>query len=282
MREINGRVGAALFLDRLLTPSVDSFAPADDVHLRQYVDLALRGAFPEAVLYLDGLARQNWLESYIEQLVTRAAPAAGGGRDPEKLRRYLEVLAINSAGIVEDKTLHDAAGVSRRTGDAYHQLLQNLFVVEALPAWASNRISRLVRAPKRYLVDPSLIGAILRLDPTTVFRDGNMLGRLVETFVASQIRPELSVATTRPRWYHLRDKGGRHEIDLVIEFGGGRVAGIEITVSAAPSQVDARHLAWLRDELGDRFVTGVVLHTGPRPFRLAENIFAAPISTIWT
>ena len=67
----------------------------------------------------------------------------------------------------------------------------------------------------------------------------------------------------------------------VIEFGAGRVAGIEIKATAAPSEVDGRHLAWLRDELGDRFVTGVVLHTGPRPFRLAENIFAAPISTIW-
>jgi hypothetical protein len=37
---------------------------------------------------------------------------------------------------------------------------------------------------------------------------------------------------------------------------------------------------WLRDELGDRFASGVVLHTGPSAFELADRIVAAPISTL--
>jgi hypothetical protein len=40
-------------------------------------------------------------------------------------------------------------------------------------------------------------------------------------------------------------------------------------------------LAWLRDQLGDRFVAGVVLRTGPATFRLADRITAPPISTLW-
>ncbi len=38
---------------------------------------------------------------------------------------------------------------------------------------------------------------------------------------------------------------------------------------------------WLRDELADRFVAGVVLHTGPRLFHLDDRIVAAPICTLW-
>jgi hypothetical protein len=95
------------------------------------------------------------------------------------------------------------------------------------------------------------------------------------------VRPELSFAESLPRWYPLRDKAGRHEIDLVIEFGGGRVAGIEIKANAVPGRADARHLVWLREELGDRFLPGVVLHTGPSTFELADRIFAAPVSTLW-
>ena len=57
--------------------------------------------------------------------------------------------------------------------------------------------------------------------------------------------------------------------------------GIEIKASAAPGAADARHLAWLRDELGDRFVGGVVLHTGPRLYELGRKILAAPISVLW-
>ncbi|MBL8944098.1 MAG: hypothetical protein JNK45_13160, partial [Myxococcales bacterium] len=50
----------------------------------------------------------------------------------------------------------------------------------------------------------------------------------------------------------------------------------------APGPDAAKHLAWLRDELGDRFVAGVVLHTGPRAFALGERIIAAPICTLWS
>ena len=281
VREISGRVGTPLFLDRLLSANVESLGPGANADLADYLDLALRGGFPEPALRLGGLARQVWLDSYVEQLITRDAPAVAGTRDPDRLRRYLEALAVNSAGVVEDKTLYDAVGINRKTAYAYEQLLRNLLILEALPAWESNRFSRLTRTPKRYLVDPSIVAAVLRLDSAAVLRDGNLLGRMIDTFVAAQIRPELAVAESRARWYHLRDKGGRHEIDLVIEFGGGRVASIEIKANAAPSRNDARHLEWLRDELGDRFVSGVVLHTGPRAYELAEKIFAAPISTLW-
>lgn len=281
VREITGRVGGELFLDRLLTADVASLGPAEEADLADYLDLALRGGFPEPALRLEGLARQAWSDSYTEQLITRDAPAVAGERDPEKLRRYLEALAVNTSGVVEDKTLYEAVGINRRTADAYEQLLRNLLILEAVPAWSSNRLTRLIRTPKRYLVDPSLVSSTLRLDRAAVMRDGNLLGRLLDTFVAAQIRPELVIAQSRPRWYHLRDKGGRHEIDLVVEFGGGRVAGIEIKASAAPTRHDARHLEWLREALGDRFASGVVLHTGPRTFQLSEQIYAAPISTLW-
>ncbi|MGF1664261.1 MAG: hypothetical protein ACFCVG_17660 [Kineosporiaceae bacterium] len=38
---------------------------------------------------------------------------------------------------------------------------------------------------------------------------------------------------------------------------------------------------WLRDELGEGFGTGVLLHTGPRAFELAERILAVPVSSLW-
>ena len=281
VRETNGRIGGALFLDRLVDADPATLGPADDTDLAGYLDLAVRSGFPEPALRLTGLARQAWLDSYVDQLITRDVPAIGGARDPDRMRRYLEALAVNSAGVFQDKTLYEAVGIDRKTAVAYDQLLKNLLVLEALPGWESNRLSRLTRQAKRYLVDPAMITTVLRLDSSAVLRDGHLLGRLIDTFVAAQIRAELSLATSRPRWHHLRDNNGRHEIDLVIEFGGGRVAGIEIKAGAAPRRSDAKHLEWLRDELGERFVAGVVLHTGPRAFELADRVIAAPISTIW-
>ena len=68
---------------------------------------------------------------------------------------------------------------------------------------------------------------------------------------------------------------------MLVELGGFRVIGIEVKASAAPSRADAKHLAWLRDEIGDRFVAGVVLHTGPRSYPLGERITAAPLACLW-
>jgi len=197
------------------------------------------------------------------------------------LRRYFEAVALNSAGAVESKTLYDAVGIDRRTAGGYDRLLADLSVVEEVPAWLTNRLSRLVKGSKRYVVDPSLVGAALRLDRSAVLRDGDLLGRMLDTFVAAQVRPEVALSPRRPRLYHLREKNGRHEVDLLAEIGADQVVAVEVKATAAPTRDDGRHLAWLRDQLGERFLAGAVLHTGPRAFSLGERIHALPIASLW-
>jgi predicted AAA+ superfamily ATPase len=280
-RELSRRTEGRLFLDHLADTGVDEITSPDAWNLRDYLEAATRGGFPEPALSLDADGRQDWLESYLDQLVTRDAPTLGTARDPDRLRRYLEVEALSTAGQPTDTTMAAAAGVDRRTAAAYQQLLSNLLVLDVVPAWTSNRLTRLARTPKRYLSDPSLVAGALRLDATGVLRDGDMLGRLLDTFVAAQVRAELPMATSRPRLYHAREQGGAHEVDLVVEFGGRRVAGIEVKATAAPRRSDAVHLEWMRKNVGDRFVAGVVLHTGSARIRFDETLWALPISSLW-
>jgi predicted AAA+ superfamily ATPase len=278
--EQRGRPKTEPLLDRLARGD-DLRVPREVPDLRGYVELALQSGFPEAALSLSGRTRARWLESYLDQLLTRDAVHVAGSRDPEKLRRYFEAYALNSAGIVEDKSLFDAAGLTRKTATAYEQLLINLLVIDRVQPWASNRLKRLVRSPKRYLVDAALLAGILRLDANAIIREGDLLGRLLDTFVASQLRSELALAKCQPRLYHLRQEQGRHEIDLLAEVSARRVIAIEVKASAAPAREASQHLTWLRDQLGQRFVRGVVLHTGPRAYELEERILAAPIATLW-
>lgn len=281
LRELRGNVEEPGFLDLLSGGDVDALAVADPPpDLPAYLELALTGGFPEVVLRLTGPARTAWLDSYLDQLLTRDA-ALLTGRAPVQLRRYFEALALNSAGVVEDKTLYDAAGINRKTAAAYERLLANLLITDEVPAWLTNRLSRLVKGGKRYIVDPSLLGAALRLDVAAVLRDGDLLGRLLDTFVAAQLRPEAALSEGRPRLHHLRERNGRREIDLLAELSADRVVAVEVKATAAPTRDDGRHLAWLRDQLGDRFLAGAVLHTGPRVFRLGERVFAVPIAALW-
>lgn len=280
-REITGSISAPNPLD-VLAEGDPLALPVErsPLDLPQYIDLAVRGGFPEAAVRGDDRARERWLASYVDHLITRDAMSVSA-RDPVRLASYFEALALNSAGIVSDSTLIEAAGIDRKTADAYERLLQNLFVLDVVPAWLTNRLSRLIKTPKRYITDPSLIVAALRLDADSILRDGVLLGRVLDTFVAAQLRPEMSVSSRRPKLFHLREKNGRREIDMLAELGGDRVIAFEVKASAAPSRSDAAHLEWLRERLGDRFVCGVVLHTGPSAFALSERVAAVPISSLW-
>ena len=276
-----GRPDIVPLLDRLVQGQ-HLAAPARPPDLRDYVELSLRGGLPEAALLLTGEARRRWLESYVENVVTRDVEAIEPARDPSRLRRYFQAYVVCTGRVVDETTLLESAGVARGTARAYERLLEALMVVERMPAWFTNRLKRLVRAPKRFVTDTGLVTGALRIDVDDALRDGDLLGRLLETFVVAQLRAEAVVAESRPRLHHLRVAQGRHEVDLVAEYPGGRVAGIEVKADAAPGPEAAKHLRWMRDRLGRRFVGGLVLHTGPRVYPLDDGIMAAPIATLWT
>ena len=284
-REVRGNVGSDRpgFVDRLATADPDQLAGADrETSIPDYVELALRSGFPEiATSPLADEDRAAWLDGYLGQLLTRDAHALDPRRDVQRMRRYFEVLALNTAGTPSEASLFDAAGINARTAAAYDHLFENLFVTERVPAWTTNRLSRVSVMPKRYLLDPALAAAAGRFTASAVLRDGNLLGRMVDTFALAQLRPEVAIPGSRRRAHYLRTRGGRQEIDLIVELGDGLVLALECKAGAAPSTRDARHLVWLREQLGDRFVAGAVLHTGPDVFVLGDRIFAVPLSAMW-
>ena len=280
LRERHGRLAGKGLIDHLVDGTAPELPP-DVPDLRGYVEIALRSGFPELALGPDNpAARQRWLASYIDHVVTRDA-AQIADRDPVKMRRFIDAYAASSAGVVNDMTLVQAAGINRRTAVAYESLLANLLLVDRIPAWTSNRLTRLAKAPKRHLVDPALIAGALQIDVNGVMRDGDLLGRVIESFVVAQFRAEHAINPFPQRFSHLRQDGGRREIDLIIEPGGGRVIAVEAKATGAPRAGDARHLKWLRDELGDAFVAGLVMHTGPRAYALGDRITALPIAALW-
>ena len=265
-----------------LTDAEEVRLPKHRPDLVDYVDRAIRGGFPAVALQaMSAEMRDAWLDSYVAQLITRDAHELEPGRDSAKLGRYLQALAAHSATEIDHKTLYDAAGIDRRTAVAYDSLLESLFVVEQVQSWDANRLKRLTSTPKRYLVDPSMMAAVLGATAASVLNDGTLLGRTIDTFVTSQLRPEVTLLSRRSGRHHVRTKNGREEIDILIETPDGRLIALEVKATAGPSRADARHLAWLRDSIGDRFVAGAVLHTGPDVFSLGDRILAVPICAFW-
>ena len=79
-------MGGGSALDLLFAGAVEELAPPpEELNLRHYVDMSLRGGFPEAALQTREPLRRRWLASYIDQVVQRDAALAGESRDPQRV-----------------------------------------------------------------------------------------------------------------------------------------------------------------------------------------------------
>jgi predicted AAA+ superfamily ATPase len=285
-RERRGLVdlGQPTFLGRVAASGADDFTvPADTPVIDDYVTMALRGGFPE-LAYRDRTDRagRTWLTSYLDDLVTRDAAAFDSAKDPVKLRRYLRVVALNNAGMVSDATLYRAADINAKTATAYEHLLENLYLLDVVPAWTANRLHRLLKQTKRYIIDSGLGAVAADLDAATVLGDADLVGRYFDAFATSQLRPEIAASQPRPVLHHLRMEAGRHEVDLIAEIGASRIVAIEYKAGSAPNKDDARHLFWLKDQLGADFTAGVVVHAGPGIYNLGDRVYAIPLCAMWS
>lgn len=282
-RELCGQANQGhFFFDKLATGDLEAFTAAtDQPDLRGYLQAALRSGFPTAALHTPETQIQQWLKNYLEQLLERDLIGYSNGVSLNKFDKYFRALSANSAGSPADSTIFNAAGITRETASSYDKTLEALFLAESVEHWSNNTLKQLTRQPKRYVLEAAFLAAQLNLDIDGVFANGDLIGRLIDTFVMAQLRPEVSAAANGTKLFHLRTGGGRREIDVVAQRSDGSILALEIKASATPTLSDARHLIWLRDQLGERFVGGAVLHTGPGIFPLEEQILALPISTLW-
>ncbi len=284
-REINKSIAKRneTFFDLLADESFDGslLLPEHCPDANEYVDMALASGFPEARNRKSERTRLAWIDSYIDHLVGRDIELVGAVRNPLTLRRYLAAVAANTAGTPSLQSLITAASIDRETANRFDGLLERLFITEQVPAWTSNRLSRVSSTKKRYLCDPALVGSLIGLDRRSIVRSADLLGRIIDTFVASQIRPELSLGKLPVTMFHVR-QDGRREIDLILERKDGALVAIEVKAGTTVDRSDARHLIWLRDQCdAATFRAGVLFYTGRFVRQLDERVWAIPICALW-
>jgi predicted AAA+ superfamily ATPase len=109
---------------------------------------------------------------------------------------------------------------------------------------------------------------------------GSAAGSLMENFVAMELARQLTWSEERGTLYHYRTKDGA-EVDAVIETPDGRVIGVEVKAGATVRTEDLSGLRGLANALGERFVAGFVLYTGPQTLPFGDKIRAVPLDALW-
>jgi hypothetical protein len=246
-------------------------------------DLAARiaaGGYPAALARATPRRRATWYRDYVETLVQRDVRDLARIASLDALPRLLALAAGQTARLLNVSDLAAPFQLSRPTIKDYVTLLERVFLLEQLPPWHSNRLSRLVKTPKLHLGDTGVACALLALDAESLWQDRGTLGQVLETFVFQELRRQASWRDDDIRFHHFRDKDGV-EVDLVLERGGRELAGVEVKAAATVTAADFRGLRKLRAAAGKRFVAGVVLYDGEASVGFGEGLFAVPVRALW-
>ncbi|MBE0644801.1 MAG: DUF4143 domain-containing protein [Bacteroidetes bacterium] len=195
--------------------------------------------------------------------------------------RLLEVAAAHTAELFVGTDLAAPFKLSRPTIRAYVAVLEALFLLELLPPWHNNRLTRMIKTPKLHMVDTGLASALLAVNQASLRTDRIMFGHLLESFVFQDLRRLASFSEHRYRFYHFRDKD-KKEVGVVIERDGALVAGVEVKASSTVLPRDFHGLTKLRDAMGERFVQGVVMYDGENVLPFGDRLYAVPIASLWT
>jgi len=244
------------------------------------VHTVLTGGYPEMIRREDEKRRQAWARDYLNTLVRRDVSSIAEVEKEQGMVRMFRILSHHSALLVNFSQVGGQVGLNDKTARRYILILEKLFLLRRLEPWFRNRIKRLVKTPKLHFLDSGLLAAFLGASMERIERDRSIFGKLLETFVHSEILRQSGWLPEPCSLFHFRDKD-QYEVDIVAEELSGRVVGIEVKASATVRGEDFRGLRKLAEAAGEDFRLGVVLYDGDRVFSFGGRFAAAPVSALW-
>ena len=264
-----------VFAERLVMPDA---VPNTEKSL---IDRVCTGGYPDMQTRKSHTRRQAWFDSYVDAILQRDVRELANIERLSEIPRLLALLASRAGELLNFADLARTLGIPQTTLKRYLTLMEMTFLVRLLPAWYSNLGKRLAKAPKLLLADTGLLAHLVEADENRLRRNRTLLGHVLENFVAMELIKQLGWSERRCRLFHFRTESGA-EIDLVLEDRARRLVGVEVKSAASVRQQDFRGLESLARLTGDRFVRGVVLCTGTTVVPFGRNLFALPVSQLWS
>jgi hypothetical protein len=253
------------------------------LHQRLGAELARRivaGGYPVALMRRAAARRRAWYRDYVDTQIQRDVRDLSRLRSLYTLPKLISLVAAYTARLINIADLAAPFELSRPTIHDHIALLERLFLVDQLPSWHNNHMSRLVKRPKLHIGDTGVASALLGLDAARLDADRSTFGPMLETFVLQELKRQASGRQDPLAFHHFRDRDD-FEVDIVLEQGGTRLAGIEVKAAASVNEADLRGLRKLRAAAGKRFVAGAVLYDGEATISFGDGLFAVPIRMLW-
>ena len=244
-----------------------------------FAKIVPRATFPRLSLGIKN--KEQWCQSYISTLIERDVKSLSDIERIELIPQLLSVLANRTGKLVNDADISLALKISQPTLKRYRTLLDGVFLTFLLPPWHKKLEKRFIKSPKIYFNDTMLLCHILGASPAEIAsKRPDLYGFVLENFIASELRKQLSLMEDGSTLYHFRTSDQK-EIDFLIETRNGGLLAIEVKAASVVLPDDFRHIRFLSEALPKNFLRGIVLYQGDKAVQFDKKLFALPISALW-
>src|SRR5262249_44884667 len=159
-----------------------------------FSSIVCEGGYPEARLRPPGRRRTRWFSNYIETTLERDLHEIAEARRVDDLGLLLRLLGTQSANLLNYRSVALRLDMDPKTVKAYVGLLEQMFLVQRLPAWRPGLGARESSTPKIYVCDSGLLAYLLGADDHRIESDDQVTGKICETFVAAELMKHASWA----------------------------------------------------------------------------------------
>jgi len=240
----------------------------------------LRGGYPEAVARPTVKRRIAWARQYLDAIIQRDVRDIAEIDKLDQLPRFMRALAQTAGQMCNYSETGGQVGLDGKTVSRYISVFEQMYLLKRNDVWARNRLKRVVKTPKLQFIDSGLLAMLMDVTVKHVEVDKGHYGHVLESFVFGELLKHTTTADDDYRLLYYRD-ADKFEVDVVIENSAGQLVGIEVKTSATVTERNLRGLKKLAGLAGDQFTAGVLLYDGNETMPLGNNIWAAPLSSLW-
>ena len=246
-------------------------SPCYPGHLQEWL---WRGFMPKAQTLDSGLVPDFW-QGYHRTYVERDARLAGEVGDWHDFGRFVRLMSALTAQEINHSQLGREIGITPKTAQRWLRMMQATFQWFELPPFFANRIKRVSKSPKGYLVDTGMACHHAAMSSPQALGSHPLFGALFETAMVCEIRKTLALMGASANLYHWRASTGA-EVDCIIERDG-RLHPIEIKLTAQPTRKQTLGLQGFRKAHPDqRIGHGLMLCAVEQPRWISEDVLALP------
>ena len=174
------------------------------------------GSYPEVVLMTDNERRIEYLRDIVNAYLLKDILSIDGLKNSGKMRDLLRLIAFQTGSEVSYDELGKQLGMSKNTVEKYMDLLEKVFVIYRLGAYARNLRKEVTKAGKWYFCDNGIRNALIgAFAPISTRQD---VGILWENYLIGERRKANDNGCLHKNFYFWRTYD-RQEIDLVEESG---------------------------------------------------------------